>query len=388
MVITDAQYVLSPVTLVDVSQNALVPDMAVGVQNGKVSFIGKAASLPSSFASFIHHDGASLYLGPGFIDMHIHGAGGIDVTDPQHAEEDLLALSRYLLGQGITSFQLASYFDPLLFASLAPSFANPFIASMVRGVYSEGPFVSTLKKGGLPLSSLRAPSEEVLSEILSFVKGDGTSLVTMMTIAPELSDISKFYKPLQNSGIKIAFGHSNALLSQVPRIEGMHLTHLFNAMSGIVHRGNGLAASVFLKEFQSSTFELICDCVHVEKSAIEMVLDNLGTHRFCLISDAMKFAGMGEVKGVYASKPAFSDGRACYYAEDHMLIGSALLTSQSAAGLLSSAHLSLLDCFRVGSYNPARVLGWSDRGEIALGRKADFLLVDENLGVINVFKSL
>jgi N-acetylglucosamine-6-phosphate deacetylase len=147
-----------------------------------------------------------------------------------------------------------------------------------------------------------------------------------------------------------------------------------------------LAATPFVRSYSHATYELVCDEVHVHPSVIDLTINLLGTERLCLISDAMSLAGMGSGEGLYLGKQIYSNGKACYYRDNDILIGSAMLISDSAQNLF---HRNLLDkqsFFQVASENPLRVLSQTDRGCIKPGYKADLVMLSSDMEIQEVFK--
>jgi N-acetylglucosamine-6-phosphate deacetylase len=173
-----------------------------------------------------------------------------------------------------------------------------------------------------------------------------------MTIAPELQGSEELSSILEQNNIVVAYGHSDCPLDALhPRAKN-HLTHLFNAMSGIDHKRPGLAAMPFVRDYNHATYELVCDEVHVHPSVIDLTINSLGTERLCLISDAMSLAGMGVGEGLYLGKQMYSNGKACYYRDSDILIGSAMLISNSAQNLFHKNLLDKQSFFQVASENP------------------------------------
>jgi N-acetylglucosamine-6-phosphate deacetylase len=192
---------------------------------------------------------------------------------------------------------------------------------------------------------------------------------------------------LEQNNIVVAYGHSDCPLDALKPRDKNHLTHLFNAMSGIDHKRPGLAAMPFVRDYSHVTYELVCDEVHVHPSVIDLTINSLGTERLCLISDAMSLAGMCAGGGIYLGKHIYSNGKACYYRDNDILIGSALLISESARNLVHKNLLDKQSFFQVASENPLRVLSQTDRGKINPGYKADLVMLSSDMEIQEVFKA-
>ncbi len=330
-------------------------------------------------------DGEGCILLPGFIDMHIHGAGGF-YADINNLEASLEKMSLFLESRGITSFQLAMAMDFDLLENInAILHNNPVIAKHILGLYIEGPFVCREKKGGLPLSSIKDVDLRYLDRILS-VRRNGKPLVTTMTVAPEIAGSEEVIRKLQENGVVAALGHSNAYYEDAMKYENLHITHLYNAMRDLDHKKAGLAALPFLSS--STTYELICDTVHVDSAMLALTLKSLGTERMALISDGMSFCGMGKGEGEYLGQSIYSDGNACYYKDNGVLVGSCKLISDTARYLYDEKLINIKGFNQITSENPARILKTDEIGKIEIGKKADLVLLDsKTLEVKRVFKA-
>jgi len=332
------------------------------------------------------YDAKGRLVGPGLVDMHLHGAGGFDSTQG-NILKNLEGLARFLEEKGITSFQLAVVMDMDLLLQIKDALErSTFLSSHLLGVYVEGPFIAPEKKGGILPSGIRAFDRQYLNAILAIKRGTNP-LVTAMTLAPELPGSEELSNILEEHNVVVAYGHSNCELGALRPRKKNHLTHLFNAMSPIDHKRPGLAAMPFVSSFSHATYELVCDGIHVHPSVINLMINTLGTTRLCLISDAMSLAGMGAGEGLYLGKEMYSNGKACYYADNDLLIGSATLITESAKRLYHAGLLDQQSFFRVASENPLRVLSQADRGYIRVGYRADLVMLDEQMQVQEVFKA-
>lgn len=331
-------------------------------------------------------DAGGAWLGPGLIDMHIHGCGGRD-TGEQDLQTALETMAEFLCQRGITSFQPAVFpsVETMERAQTALE-ASRTAAYHVASVYNEGPFIAPEKKGGLPAESLRPFTADYMAQLLSFRHpATGRPLLGTMTVAPELEGADTAWEMAKEAGARLAWGHSAAYADGLPRRQCVHLTHLFNAMNGIDHRRPGLAIVPFLRHYQDATYELIADTVHVNQLTMEFLIRSLGTERLCLISDAMAAAGMGPGESIYLGRQVVCDGRVSRYKEGNILIGSAMLIHDTGRQLVEAGLLDVADFFRIASVNPARVLGLTDRGAVEVGHRADLVLLDKELKVQAVF---
>lgn len=329
-------------------------------------------------------DAKGMYLAPGMIDMHIHGAGGFG-SDLNITQENLTFMASFLESKGITTFNLATSCSLTILENIKKHLeASSYLSEHVAGLYFEGPFINPEKKGGLPLDSIQNPNITYLKKILSF-KVNSKPIVRIMTVAPELEGADEIIKELKDNKVKVSFGHSMATFHDAIKYGGCNITHLYNAQRGLDHKKPGLALYPFVDK--TSTYELICDGVHVDLDLVDFTLSTIKPNRHCLISDGMSFCGLGEGKGKYLGKDIYSDGKACYYSDNNVLIGSACLITETGKNLVKRNVLTIPELFVSSSLNPAKVLGLSDRGQIKKGLRADLILLDDELNVQRVFKA-
>ncbi len=362
----------------------LLCDATIVVEQGGITYVGKHDH--KRVQHLKQYDAKGRLVGPGLVDMHLHGAGGFGLSTG-NIQENLEGMALFLASKGITSFQLAVVMDLDLLGQIKQAWEKSlFLANHLLGVYVEGPFIEPEKKGGILSSGIRAFDREYLDKILAIKVGE-KPLVTSMTIAPELQGSEETSNTLEQHNIVVAYGHSDCPLEALKPRAKNHLTHLFNAMSGIDHKRPGLAAMPFVRDYSHATYELVCDGVHVHPSVIDLTINTLGTERLCLISDAMSLAGMGAGQGLYLGKDIYSNGKACYYSDSDILIGSAMLISESAKNLYRKGLLDKRSFFQVASENPLRVLLQTDRGSIKPGYKADLVIISSDMDIQEVFKA-
>ncbi len=387
MVHNEKNYVIVHADIVTGTDRGIVRDGVIRVEDGVIREVrGPAGQEPPrrGEGDIPVFDACGKYAGPGLADMHIHGCGGFDTASPDR-KTCLEGMASFLAERGITTFQCAAVADMQTLCDIRSALeGSPYLAYHMCGVYTEGPFICPEKKGGLPAESIRPFTVPYMDEILS-VSYEGRPLVKTMTIAPELEGAQTAFRILREAGVKTAWGHSGAYADMLTPREGAHITHLFNAMNGLDHKRPGLAVVPFLDAYRGATFELIADTVHVNPFMLEFTLNTLGTDRLCLISDAMSAGGLGPGESVYLGREVVCDGMCSRYKDTGVLIGSAMLISETARGLCGAGLAGVEDCFRIASSNPCRVLGLRDRGTIAEGMRADIVFTDSSFTVTDVF---
>ena len=325
-------------------------------------------------------DAQGRIIAPGFIDIHIQGAGGGDILDA--TIDALQAISQTCARFGVTGFLATTVFKPDCenrHLSLAAEYVGRDLGGAnLLGIHLEGPFISPKKKGMILPECICPASSKVLEHIQDITKGR----LKIMTIAPELPGALPIIQTLADSGIIASFGHSNADYEQtlVGFDAGIsHVTHLFNAMPSIHHRSPGPLIAIF--QTKHITAQLIADGVHIHPSVLSFVFETLGPNRVIPITDGMQAIGLGDGKYIYNGVEYESkDGTARY--QDGTLIGTALGLSRLLDKFMSFTDCPLDVAIKTVTQNPAALLGLGEKkGAIAPGKDADLVLLDHDRSV-------
>ncbi len=346
------------------------------IENGTITQIGQIN--PPTGCKRLDAKGRT--VAPGFIDVHIQGAGGADVLDA--SPEALKAISQTCARFGTTSFLATTVFKPEQknqHLKIAAEYVNQDLGGAnLLGIHLEGPFISMQKKGMIQPNCICLPTIKVLDEILNITNG----WLKMMTIAPELPDSTQIIKRLIDSSVIASFGHSSATYEQT--IDGFnagisHATHLFNAMPTLHHREPGPLAAIF--QTKHITSQLICDGVHIHPAMLKLAFDILGPNRIIPITDGMQALGLGDGQFIYNGIEYESKNGTARY-KDGTLIGTALGQSQLLERLISFTGCPFETAIRTVTQKPAELLGIADRkGTIEPGKDADLVLLDRNYSI-------
>ena len=335
---------------------------------------GKIASLEGGHADE-EIDLAGATLLPGFIDVHIHGAVGIDVMDAKPA--DLQKVSEYLASQGVTSWLptfVPASDENYASAVMAISEAMTGPGAQILGVHYEGPFVSTAQCGALHTEYFKTYSGP--EDLNSLPLPDNS--VRMITLAPEVSGGIELIRELKARGWVISIGHTRAdlkVLDEAGDAGARHMTHFMNAMAPLHHRSPGPIAWGLSRE--DVTFDLIADGIHLDPFMLRLLLKVKGSRGISLISDAIAAAGKGDGDyNIWGETITVKNGRT---ANASGSIAGSVISVLDAVRLLHSLGVSYVDLARMASLNPARLLGIDQtRGSIEPGKRADLIALDQH----------
>jgi N-acetylglucosamine-6-phosphate deacetylase len=325
---------------------------------------------------------------PGFLDVHIHGAGGHDVMEG--TLDALQAISKIIAAHGTTSYVATTVTarpENICKASegIANSIATQHQATDTRaeilGIHFEGPFISPVRRGVHPVEWLKLPSTELLAKFVAAAGGHAR----VLTIAPELLGALPCIEAAQKSGMVVGIGHTDATCEQARAAfhQGAHhAIHMYNAMRPFSHRDAGVIGAVLTTP--GVTAELIADGVHVEETAMRLLLQAKGAGGVILISDGISATGMPDGKYRLGSFEVTVSGGVCRNSEGK-LAGSTLTLDRALRNIVGLGA-SLSDTLRMLTLNPATLLGIESRkGSLRAGADADIVLLDDALNVTQVW---
>jgi N-acetylglucosamine-6-phosphate deacetylase len=325
---------------------------------------------------------------PGFIDVHIHGAGGRDVMEG--TTEALSTVSRTLARHGTTSFLATTVTASPDETCRSVSGIAKYISQQLKtnearaevlGVHYEGPFLSKVRRGVHPAEWIQLPSADLLDGLLRAAAGNGR----LLTIAPELMGAAPAIDAARKAGVVVAMGHTDATYEQARAAiaRGVHhAVHVYNAMRPFSHRDSGVIGAVLTSP--EVTAELIADGVHVEEAAMKMLLQAKGAAGTILISDGLSATGMPDGKYMLGGFEVTVTGGICRNAQG-VLAGSTLTLDRALRNVVALG-IPLADTLRMLTLNPAKLLGIEfKKGALRTGADADIVLLDDNLQIKNVY---
>lgn len=323
-------------------------------------------------------DLADSFIAPGFVDLQVNGAFGVDVVlQPERLPE----LSARLTSTGTTSYlptivtRPAGEYEGLL-ASLD---LDADEGAETLGLHLEGPFINVEKRGAHPAEAVTAPDPDALAAMLDATR------VGMVTLAPEMPGAEDLISLCIQRGVVVSLAHSNANFQETMEAfdsGGRSVTHIFNAMSPLHHRDPGLPGAALAHG--AAVCGIIVDGRHVHPEMVRLVYERLGPDRMYLVTDAMAAAGMGPGEHSLAGTTVrVEDG--VPRLPNGTLAGSALLMHEAVANVMEITGCSLPEAVRMASTTPAALIGAHQKGRLAPGFDADLVALSPNLEVETVW---
>ena len=339
---------------------------------GKVSKYAEIFSLPKN----------AIVL-PGFIDQHVHGAGGSDGMDG--TLEDIAKIANTLAEEGTTSFlvttmtQSPDNITKALSAVKEYRKENAKTGARVVGVHLEGPFIAAAHKGAQPLEYVKEPDIQAFD---AYNEASGGA-IKIVTLAPEVDGAEAFIRHLSKKGIVPSIGHTGAKCADVEKAikaGAKQVTHTYNAQSALHHREIGTVGSAML--FDELGCELIADTIHVSVPAMRLLVKNKPLDKLTLITDAMRAKGLPDGESELGGQKVFvKDGEARL--ADGTLAGSVLKMNRAIQNMVEKVGVPFTKAVDYATINPAKNLGIDkETGSIKVGKRADFTVLNDKYDVI------
>lgn len=380
----------------------------VFVENGKISAIeNKQQGYQKNTDGYQVIDTKNNYLSPGFFEIHFHGQGGFNLENINNLQDqnNLSSLDDFLKEKGINTYLPTFSYNEVAIEKCVSIFEElNLFNDRIPGIYIEGPFISPEKKGALEKEYIKEVKPEELEQFKNFYHKIGNR-IKMLTIAPEKENVSELYDFCQQQNIIISFGHSNCLLEDAKKSlekinlnknsthkNFINLTHLFNAMSPIKHRGAGLATLPFINE--DVFFEVITDGIHIQDEILEMIQKKLNRQKMIVVSDSTSCAGCPSGNYQHLGKKIISDEEGVFYEENglpnrNLFVGSRATLSECLNYFVNQTECEIHEAIAMVTNNPANLLNLQDRGEILVGKKADLILLNDKMECVdNLFDLL
>ena len=383
-------------------------------------------------------DACGAYVSPGFINLHIHGCAGADAMDAK--ADTLEVMSRFLVQTGVTSFlpttmtcerqEINKALERIREAmtvitrrrdekhgtlleekypekgsltvkkdieNLLPELAvtgqpdSPDVktegkrslltGAKVLGAYLEGPFISSGYKGA-------QKEEHIITPDFAFIK-DFADVIKVVTLAPETLEqqekLKDFIEQCKARNIIVSLGHSASgydTALQAIEAGASHVTHLYNAMTGLHHRKPGLVGAALDTDV---TCELIADNLHVHPAVQRLVYRTKGAAEIELITDSMRACGLQDGVSELGGQTVYvKDGEARL--ADGTIAGSVVTMNCAMKNFRKNTGATLPEVVRMVTENQAQEMGLYEKiGSLSPGAAADITIFDEDFTILYTF---
>lgn len=355
--------------------------------DGIIDYVGNE---PAPATATVDAQGGLLL--PGFIDIHCHGGNGFDFMDAQ--PEEMEQIARFHLNHGTTTLLATTMTDswPNIYAALERMkqlFENGRSLT-VRGVHLEGPWLAPGQCGAQPVSGMARPDMKVLEELAARYP-----FIQRISVAPELPGGLELGRVGRKKGLVMSVAHTDANFDQTVQAADCGyslMTHLYSGMA-MTQRVNAyrVAGAVEAGLYDDRLcVELIADGKHLPAALLKLVYKCKGADGICLITDAMRGAGMPDGSSVMLGSnehgvPVIVEDGVAKMPDRSGFAGSVAAADSLLRVMHLEAGIDLVSVSRMLSETPARVMGYSDRGSIETGKRADLVLLTDDLNIKKVF---
>lgn len=355
------------------------------IAQGRITALGEGPA-PAHDGPLLEFDGQTVV--PGFVDLHVHGGGGASYTAGLAGEVATAAAFHREHGTTTTITSTVSV-PPGELLDIVGRLADLVEAGVSAGIHLEGPWISHQRCGAHDPHALRNPDPDEVERVID--AGRGT--IAMVTLAPELPGGMEAVSRFADAGVLVAVGHTEAGYEQTREAidRGARVaTHLFNAMAPLGHREPGPVLA--LLEDPRVLIELIGDGVHLHPALVRELQVSTGFDRIALVTDAMAAAGMADGPYRLGSLEVDVVDGVARLRDGGAIAGSTatmeLLCRRTADSLRGPdgvlADKDLVGVTEMTAGNQARALGRDDIGTLQVGRRADFVALDDDFHVTYV----
>lgn len=361
-----------------VTRDSVLESSSCIIEDGRISYIGNTTDECEEVI-----DGKNGYLMPGFIDLHCHGGDGFDFMDAD--VEGMKRIADYHLAHGTTTMLATTLADAPESTERSmrtfEEYKSTHKDSPLIGLHLEGPWFSAEQCGAQPAEFFRNPSEKELEALKSL-----HPLVLRVSAAPELEGAFEFGRRAEALGVLASAAHTDADFSTIDeaRKNGYRLmTHLYSGMKGVTRKNAyRIAGAVEAGLYFDDLFvEIIADGCHLPTELLKFIYKCKGADKICLVTDASRACGMPE--GTVSKIGSLDRGTDIIVEDgvaklpDRTAFGGSVATFDRLVKTMKKAiGCDAVALAKMASTTPATVMGWSDRGEIAIGKRADLVITD------------
>ncbi len=369
------------------SDRILLPDR---IFDGYIYFCGTKITdvTTADHAVAAEYDLRGSYVSAGFIDIHTHGGGGAPF---EGSAEDIVNGCNFHLRHGTTAICptiSAAPFDRMAESvrQVKCAMGDPRVSGTIIGAHLEGPYLSRAQAGAQCADFITPPNEREYLPLLDRY----ADVIARWSYAPEHDADARFARALQQYGVVASAGHTDAIYPDMlcAAEHGCRLvTHLYSCTSTVTRdhgfRRLGVIESAYLLDELS--VEIICDGKHLPPELIRLIYRIKGAERIALVTDSLALAGTDRTQGVMQSTAFIIEDGVCKLMDRSAFAGSIATADRLVRVAVKEAGIPLSDAIRMMTETPARIMGLSDKGTIASGKDADFVVFDDDIRIKHVF---
>lgn len=351
-------------------------DTHIMVDKGKIVKLAK--TVPKNVKVYSYEN---CIISPGFVDIHVHGGFGVDLMFS--AASDIKKFIEKLPETGVTSFipsTVTDSFENLKKVSEKLSTIRCEKGSEIVGIHFEGPYLNPEMAGAQSKEHIRFPSIEEVKLLSSFFN----NVARRLTLAPEVDDGINFIKKLNDLGIIVSIGHTNASYEQAVQAfsAGARIvTHIFNGMRVFHHREPGVVGAAL--NFSKAYVETILDLIHLHPATVELVYKCKGSKKVVIVTDAI--AGAGLPDGTFKLGPIEIIVRDGVSRLPNGTLAGSTLTMDRALKNAVKIGIPLAKALEMVTLTPCKAMMIKGKGCIMEGNDADLVVLDKDLNVIATY---
>ena len=369
-----------------VTKDRLIDGGVLEYSDGIITYVGKE---PREEDNIIDANGN--YLIPGFIDIHCHGGGGFEFMDADAREYEEIA--RFHLSHGTTTMlatTLAASDEEIEYAlTTFDKYRHENPDGTLIGIHLEGPWLNPKQCGAQNSEYMRSPDANELR-----ILKEKYPFILRVSAAPELDNEHSFGKSAKELGIVMSAAHTDADFREIELAvkDGYSiLTHLYSGMKGTERKNSfRVAGAVEAGLFLDDVFaEIIADGRHLPKELLKLIYKCKGPDKICLVTDAIRAAGLpnGETSIIGSRAnglPVIVEDDVAKLCDRQSFAGSTATADRLYRTMADAIGKDMVALSKMASLSPALAMGLSDRGEIAIGKRADLILMNENLAITKI----
>ena len=319
------------------------------------------------------------FVSPGLVDIHIHGYLGEDTSDG--IADGIKKMAGGIIKNGVTSWcpttmtvSMEEINTALEVVRSLKEESKDWDGAEILGVNLEGPFINPKKKGAQAEEHIKAPDAKFVI--------DNADIISLATMAPEMEGgVEAIAEICKNCDVKVSIGHTDASFEQAMAgidAGATHITHLFNAQTGLLHRNPGVVGAALLRDVST---ELICDTFHIHKGLFELIA-KVKNNKFVLITDCTRAGGMPDGEYTLGGQKIIVNGIECLL-EDGTIAGSVLKLNNAVKNVRDNTNMPFWSVVAAASLNPAKAIGVDDRkGSLEAGKDADIIITDDDFNIV------